>query len=181
LFKEKNFEKNDIRISLALGYIDSNKAGIVSKSEEAEMNSFFESVKIMPNSFYSDKSAIKTSYCYYCMLTGKRNMTMAGYAKNLQFDFERVAQVLYAICRVTKDFKDKKGFFTELEARVRYGVPAHLLDLCNIPNIGKVRAKKLYDFGIKSKDDFKKTDIDTLVKVINLKKSIVEDVLKSLD
>jgi len=77
--------------------------------------------------------------------------------------------------------EDKKGFFTELEARVRYGVPAHLLDLCNIPNIGKVRAKKLYDFGIKSKDDFKKTDIDTLVKVINLKKSIVEDVLKSLD
>jgi len=181
LFKERNFEKNDVRIALALGYIDSNKAGIVSKSEEAEMNSFFESVKIMPNSFYSDKSAIKTSYCYYCMLTGKHNMTMAGYAKNLQFDFERVAQVLYAICRVTKDFKDKKGFFTELEARVRYGVPAHLLDLCNIPNIGKVRAKKLYEFGIKTKDEFKKTDINTLVKVINLKKSIVEDVLKSLD
>ena len=91
------------------------------------------------------------------------------------------SQFAEAVCRVTKDFKDKKGFFTELEARVRYGVPAHLLDLCNIPNIGKVRAKKLYDFGIKSKDDFKKTDIDTLVKVINLKKSIVEDVLKSLD
>lgn len=180
LCKEKDYEKNDLRIALALGYIDSNKAGIVSKSEEAEMNSFFESVRKLPNSFYTDKSAIKASYSYYCLMIGRHSNVLAGFTKNLQLDFERVAQVLYSVFRVTKDLKNKKGFVTEIEARIRYGVPAYLLSLCSIPNIGKVRAKKLYEHGIKDKETFIKTDLDSLVKIINLKKSIVEEILSNL-
>lgn len=181
LCKEKDYEKNDLRIALALGYIDSYKAGVVSKNEEAEMNSFFETIKKLPNNFYSDKSAIKTSYCYYCLLNGKHSNSLAGFTKNLQLDFERVAQVLHSIFKVTKDLKNKKAIITEIEARIRYGVPAHLLSLCNIPNIGKVRAKKLYEHGIKDLAAFKNADIDSIVKIINLKKNIVEEIKKSLN
>jgi replicative superfamily II helicase len=50
----------------------------------------------------------------------------------------------------------KVDYLNNLGSRMRYGVPWHLLDLCNIPGIGQAKAMKLA-----------KVKIDTPAKVIS--------------
>jgi len=48
---------------------------------------------------------------------------------------------------------NKKNFLKRLQMRVAYGVSDKLIDLCEIPNIGRVRAERLYAAGIKNAKD----------------------------
>jgi helicase len=72
----------------------------------------------------------------------------------------------------------KSGFFKTLEGRIAYGVPAHLIDLCKIENIGKVRANKLYDAGVKTAKDIALCDPQKLCKIVNMKIDAVNKMIK---
>jgi helicase len=48
---------------------------------------------------------------------------------------------------------NKGRYFDDLGIRVNYGVKEELVPLCRIPDIGKVRANKLWAAGIKSAKD----------------------------
>ncbi|WP_292486021.1 ATP-dependent DNA helicase [Methanohalobium sp.] len=50
----------------------------------------------------------------------------------------------------------------ELEKRIHHGVNKDLIQLVSISNIGRVRARKLYEAGIQSVSDIKNTDLYTL-------------------
>jgi predicted flap endonuclease-1-like 5' DNA nuclease len=51
------------------------------------------------------------------------------------------------------------------------------VQLCQIPNIGKVRAKKLWDLGYKNVGDVAKEDVAKLKKLLNMKEDIVKQVV----
>lgn len=171
-------QNDDYYISTALGNIDSNRSNpIVSKLEKEEMSSY--KLKILSNKtnkFLTDGSC-RSSFCYFNILKGKYSLTFAALQRNIQLEFDRIAQVLYAFNNFAKGYASK-SWIQDLEERIRYGVPSHLISLCKIPNIGKARATKLYDAGVKTSKDFIAADVETLKKILNLKANVVENLIK---
>ena len=75
----------------------------------------------------------------------------------------------------TKEFAKLKGKrkiakeLRKLEIRMKYGVKEELLDLIRLKGIGRVRARKLYNFGIKRVSDINKYDRLAIEKLIGRK------------
>ena len=172
---ESGKQDDDHHLSMALGNIDSQRSNIVNRQEKDEMNSYATKVRIS-NGFLMD-GAIKAGYCYHLLLSGANSQACASFQRNLQNDFNRISQVLFALDSMGGQWK-KVGWLKTLEGRIAYGVPAHLIGLCAIPNIGKVRATKLYEAGIKSAKDFAKTDVEKLSKIINMKSESVKQMIE---
>jgi replicative superfamily II helicase len=71
-------------------------------------------------------------------------------------------------------FKWKKGpWFKTLGLRIKYGVEAKLVELCQIPNIGKVRAEKLWAKNIKTVSDVA-SNPEKVQKILNMKEARVQ-------
>lgn len=173
---EENHHNDDYRLAVALANIDSHRMNIVSKIEKEEIHAFAQKIYLLGLRKSVNDPAMKMAYCYYNLLNGKSSQALAAQQRNLQSDFMRVSQVLQALDSFTTAFK-KDGFFKTLEGRIVNGVPAHLVNLCQIPNIGKVRAKKLYDYGIKSTAELAKLSESDLKSLLNMKKELVAEVL----
>jgi len=103
-------------------------------------------------------------------------MALAGFQRGIQSDFERLEQVLCALDSMSGKW-NKSNFFRELGKRIKHGVPSHLVQLCQIPNIGKIRAKKLWDLGYKNVKDVANEDVAKLRKVLNMKEDLVKQVV----
>lgn len=172
-----NQQDNDYYVAMALASTDTNRMNIVSRAEKEEMSLFANRVRNLsgPNFTYSDP-VIKAGYCYFNLLSGNNSANLAAIQRNFQFDYPRLSQVLLALDSMSGKW-GQAGYLHTLEDRIRNGVPAHLVNLCRIPNVGKVRAKKLYDYGIKSVDEFADTPEDKLRKLLNLKEDIVKAML----
>ncbi|MDR2944804.1 MAG: ATP-dependent DNA helicase [Methanosarcinales archaeon] len=61
------------------------------------------------------------------------------------------------------------GLFSDLELRLQYGVSVQLLPLLKIRGIGRVRARRLYNAGFKSKESFKPADFSAVSDLIGPK------------
>ena len=77
----------------------------------------------------------------------------------------------------------KKEFLKEIRktrVRLQYGVKEELLRLVKLEGIGRVRARKLFNSGIKSISDLRKTPLKTLEKLIGprIARKIKEQVVK---
>ena len=121
--------------------------------------------------------AIKAGYCYYSLLNGTHSQALASFQRNLQLDFNRLSQILTALDSMGGNW-NRLSWFKTLEGRIAYGVPAHLINLCKIDNIGRVRANKLYEAGIKTAKDIANTSPEKLGKIINMKKDAVEKIIQ---
>ncbi|MCL2863539.1 MAG: helix-hairpin-helix domain-containing protein [Methanimicrococcus sp.] len=55
---------------------------------------------------------------------------------------------------------------SDLEIRLQYGASVELLSLLKIRGIGRVRARRLYDAGFRSKESFKPADFATVAGLI---------------
>jgi helicase len=60
----------------------------------------------------------------------------------------------------------------ELEKRVEYGASPELLDLIQIRGIGRVRARKLFNAGIRDMQTLRVSDLQTISKIIGLKVAV---------
>ncbi len=58
------------------------------------------------------------------------------------------------------------GISKRLSRRIKHGVKDELLDLCKIKGIGRVRARKLYDHGVTSLEDFRRLSRDEVKKIL---------------
>lgn len=170
-----NKQDDDYALSLAIGNIDSQRLNIVNKLEKEEMSLYANKAKIY-NGYLLD-GAIKAGYAYYCLLSGINSQSLASFQRGVQQDFNRLSQVLISLDSMSGSWK-KSGFFKTLEGRIAYGVPAHLIDLCKIENIGKVRANKLYDAGVKTAKDIALCDPQKLCKIVNMKIDAVNKMIK---
>jgi len=72
----------------------------------------------------------------------------------------------------------QKSFFANLERRIKYGVKEELVELVELRGIGRARARKLYNAGIKNREDIIKNK-DKLPILIG--KKIAENVLNQLE
>jgi ATP-dependent DNA helicase len=76
--------------------------------------------------------------------------------------------------------KDSYAPLTELMVRVRYGVRRELLDLVKLRGVGRVRARSMFDHGVRSLDDVRAIEVGRLARVPKvgdaLAKSIKEQV-----
>jgi replicative superfamily II helicase len=111
------------------------------------------------------------------LLNGTNSQACSSFQRNLQNDFNRIGQVLQALNSMGGSW-NQGNWLKTLEGRIAYGVPAHLIDLCKLENIGKVRATKLYDAGFKTAKDIAKLDVAKLGKIINMKGEAAEKILK---
>lgn len=149
LFSKKEF--NDIHICLALANHQENLIGSISSDDQANMRLFLEKMQKTTTASYPE-AVIKNAYIHYRALHGQFDPKYASIMKGIQNDFSRTVAVLQAIDQWSRKWNQKE-FFRTLEKRMKYGVPARLVNLVDIKNIGKIRAEKLYTAGFKNKSD----------------------------
>jgi replicative superfamily II helicase len=175
LFKSGN-ENDDLWVSIALGNIDSIKMGIVSKAEKEDIYAYQNRIS---NLFGKDvilETAIKGGYAYYCAMNGLNPGSVATTMRMYQWDFPRLIQVLQAIDSFGCKW-NKSGFFRDLQSRVIYGVKSELLHFVNLPDIGKVRAERLWSLGFRTLNDIvNKRDI--LKSALNFKEEKVQEIVR---
>jgi len=152
LFLQQN-EDNDFLTSLAIGDVDSQRMNIVSNAEKEALSMYSNVIgQDQGGSYTPSAGSIKAGYAYYCMLNGNPPMIIQGFMRGLQMDFDRLVEVLSAIDTMASKW-DRRGWIIKLKKRVQYGVPEYLLALCDIPEVGAVRARTLYSHGIKTPKD----------------------------
>jgi replicative superfamily II helicase len=154
---ERGREKDDLCVCVALADVDSNKFGIVNKNEKLEMSRFASQVRQMFGNDSVSESSIKVAFGYHNLLHGFNVPAFASLQEGLRMDLDRTMQVLYALDAMAAKW-GKADFLKTLRMRITYGVKPELVGLCGIPNIGKVRAERLYQHHIKTLDDFLRAD-----------------------
>jgi len=168
-------EGNDLALSVALGNVDSIRMGFVSRAEKEEMESF--SAKLTKAFGDQMESAVKGAYSYYCLLNGLPLGPFSSAARGLQMDFDRLASVLNLLDSMAAKW-NKSSFFRELSMRISYGVRPELVGLCRLPNIGRVRAEKLFSAGFKTPKDLLKNPL-VVKKILNMNEDKVKEILEA--
>ena len=173
LFNE-GLENNDVAVSISLGAVDSMKMGFASKAEQEEMASYSAQVRSIYGGVFTD-AAIKGGYAYFMLMNGLNSAVFNALCRNIQFDYPRTGSVLMALDSMAGKW-DEKEFWKTLQGRLVYGVPAHLVPLCKIPSIGKVRAEKLWAAGLKDAEAVAASPAHAQ-KVLNMKDKVFSDVI----
>jgi len=150
-----DWENDDVAIAAALGNIDSIRAGFTTKAEKEFMGAFDAKLRNRFGTKFDNGSAAKGAYAYYLLLKGLNPGPFAAMCRGIQSDFERTLSVLYTIDSMGAKW-NKRDFLKKMSMRIRYGVSDALLPLCEINDVGKVRAEKLYAAGFRSIKDVKK-------------------------
>jgi replicative superfamily II helicase len=174
LFNEKK-ENSDLYLSVALGNLDSLKFGIVSKADREEMSMFQAQINQIFGRGNVWEPAVKASFIYYQLLNGNVSPTFISLSRGFQHDFPRMNQVLKSIDSFSAKW-DRFKWFKELQLRVSYGVKGELVYLCQLPAIGKVRATKLWNAGLKSIQDVANNPAEVR-KCLGLKPDKIEAIL----
>jgi hypothetical protein len=162
-------------VALALGNVDSIRMGFVTRAEKDEMEDFASKVQDSCGDRYLE-SSIKGAYAYHCLLSGRALGPFNAMARGLQMDFERLASVLNMLDSMAAKW-NKRDFFSNLSLRIAYGVRPELIDLCKVPNVGKVRAERLYAAGIRKPADMLKNP-HAVKKILNMKDDKIMEILK---
>jgi helicase len=175
---ENKKQDDEYFVSMALANTDSNRTAIVSKMEKEEMGSYKTKVLSNKTNKFITDGACKYGFCYFNLLKGKYNNNFAALQRNIQLDFNRVSQVLQALDSFSGGKWASKSWLKDIEARVIHGVPQHLVSLCGLPNIGRVRATKLYEAGIKDLKSVASYEKNALKKLLNMKMELIEQIIK---
>ena len=171
---EHKLQRHDLYVTLALGNIDTIKFGIVSRAERDEMGAYYAQVQKVMSGVLD--TAIKGGYAYYAMLNGIDVGAMAGFARNLKYDFPRLIAVLRALDSMAGHWGQSQ-FLERLNLRMTYGVRDELVELCMIPAIGKVRAEKLWAAGLHSLEDVADNEGNRVGRVLNMKPDKIAEIV----
>lgn len=172
---DDNKQDNDYYLSMALADLDSQRTNIVSRLEKDEMANFVEKIRFLMGGKFKDP-VLKAGFCYYSLLNGVTTQACGTPQKMLKSDFNRLSQVLQSLDTFTGQF-GRSTYFKTLEGRIMNGVPAHLVDLCKLDNIGKTRATKLYNAGFKTVEDISSMDFEKFKSLVNLKKESAQEIM----
>jgi len=90
--------------------------------------------------------------------------------------------LLYAASELAKllNYNEISTSISALHNRVVNGIKSELLDLVAIPNIGRVRARILYDKGFTSRQILKQTDPNKIIKIPGFGKELVKNIYTHL-
>lgn len=174
---DQHRENDDFCASMAMGNVDSYRYGIVNKYEKEEMASYELKIKRMYGEGAFTASAIKMGFAYYNMLKGLHNVpAFQNIMSTLTADLDRTMQVVNAVDAMSSKW-GKKDYLRTLRMRLRYGVEADLVELCQIPNVGQVRANRLKAKKIRTVDDFLKFNAKTLAGIMRCSEKLAQEAL----
>jgi helicase len=91
-------------------------------------------------------------------------MSMVENADWLVYSLHEIARIL--------DIKEHLPRLKKLHKRIKKGIREELIHLCEFNGIGRVRARRLFNAGVKTISDVKKTDIKDLQKVLGEKTAL---------
>lgn len=74
--------------------------------------------------------------------------------------------LLYSFAEIAHLFSYRTGEIRKVRMRLKYGIKQELLPLVKIPNIGRARARRLYEAGYKTVSDLQKTSPSALAEVL---------------
>lgn len=143
---------SDIGLSWALGNIDGFDMGYIPQNTLNEVNKWL-SLSQSQNLNAGNTAHICTTFYHLLQGTEPFPISLLLYKRSLQSDFDRASLALSMIDALYGRWKQEE-LWQQLKWRVKYGVPTYLLDLVKLPQIGKIRAERLYKNGIKTKEDF---------------------------
>jgi helicase len=172
----KGLQEDDFALSMALGNVDSIRMGFVTKNEKDEMEEYQDMIVKSFGSVYLD-SSIKGGYAYFCLLRGLDPGPFASISRGMQMDYERTSSVLNSLDTMAAKWNRKK-YFDNVALRINYGVRSELVNLCKIPNIGRVRAEKLYSAGFRNPFDLV-SNFEAVKKVLNMKDDKIIEIIES--
>lgn len=86
--------------------------------------------------------------------------------------------LLYSAGELCKIFimKEVAKIISKLRVRISYGVKEELLELVTLKNIGRIRARSLYDGGYRTRKDIKKATIEELSAIKNIGTTVAMDI-----
>lgn len=171
-----NLESNDYIVSMALGNVDSIRMGIVSKSDREEIGTYAGKIRAIFKDIEIKETAIKGGFIYNALMNGLNAGSMAGMIRNYQFDFPRLAMVLNALDSMASKW-NKREFLNTLKLRIAYGVKSEYVNLCMLPDIGKIRAEKLYNNGIKNAKDVLMAGKEKISKILGIKDEKIDGII----
>ena len=88
----------------------------------------------------------------------------------LRYKLEQMNWMIYSakeLLRISENLKDYWNEFSNIEVRLKYGASEELVELLKIRGIGRVKARKLYDVGIKTREDIKKNPYQVVAQLGN--------------
>ncbi len=94
-------------------------------------------------------------------------------AEWLLYSLGELAKILPIERRLALKIKD-------LRKRVKYGVKEELLDLVSLREVGRVRARALYEEGFKSISDLRKAKIEDLIKIRGIGYEVAKKILEQV-
>ena len=89
--------------------------------------------------------------------------------------------LMYSLIELYKLFdpeKDVMGYLRDLHLRLRHGVREELLELVRLPNIGRKRARALYNAGFKSQEDIMRAKVRDLLEVEGIGMKVIEGLFR---
>lgn len=89
--------------------------------------------------------------------------------------------LVHATARLAELFsKDAVEPVREMRTRVRYGIKQELLDLVKLDGVGRVRARTLYDRGLRTIEDLRKTSYDRLKQIPAIGEAVARSIKAQL-
>ncbi len=79
---------------------------------------------------------------------------------------QTIRWMAYSLKEVVRFNNCNMNYFIKLETRIVEGVKEELLPLVKLPNIGRVRARRLYSNGFKTVNSIKEANIETLSRIL---------------
>lgn len=175
---DEHLESNDFAVSLAMGNIDSYRWGICNKQEKESISGYKIQIDRLFGRDMMGDSVCKIGCTYFNMMRGKRDVpVLQALTGTLLVDLDRTLQVLTSLDAMSCKW-DKANWFKTLGLRIKYGVEADLVELCQIPNVGAVRAKKLKQNKINNIKDFIKFSAENLSKMMKCSLKLAEEAVE---
>ncbi len=175
LFRD-GFENNDFAVSLAMANIDSFRWMICNRQEKEAIALYKAQIDKMYGRDRYQGGVYKMGCAYYNLLKGKKDSpVLQALMGTLLSDLDRTMQVLVSLDATYK--WEKSTYIKTLGMRIRYGVEADLVELCQIPNVGQVRAKKLKARNIKTLSDFLKYDATALAGIMKVSTKVATEMI----
>jgi helicase len=118
-------------------------------------------------------SAIKMAHIVNDWLEEKSEKELEEEYKVLPGEFyvtlEALRWLVYALKELSRALGGKSNELMKIATRIRYGIKEELLPLVSIPEIGRVRARRLYSYGFKTISGLKAAEMSRLSQILGSK------------
>lgn len=109
--------------------------------------------------------------CYYYLLKGEGRQCISSKMSAISLDIDRLTQALGMLRRMSGK---NDGYFDLLNLRIKYGVPHYYAEICKLPGIGRIKAKKLAMHGFTSLHSIAEAGSDKIVASLSSSKETAE-------